>query len=92
MSSPVNFNLINPEHCYHRDDGTLCSKSFGSAVSVFSTYLSPQEKHFPNKNVGTFAAYCDADLPSHRRFTLQRARTIPIAHQHNPAVSYLEAY
>jgi len=90
VTSWLTFKSSDGPHCTNGDDGILCSTSFGSAISVLSLTVSLHEKCCPEINVGALVAYQDVNLTFHKRITLQPAPTIPIAHHHNPAVSYLE--
>lgn len=90
MTSHVRSNLDNALHRHNGDDGALSFDPFGSIVSVSSTCLSPPQKYPPAQNIGGCDGQRDKYLPVHARNTPKSVPTIPIAHRHYPAVSYLE--
>lgn len=79
-------------HCHNGDDGNLWFDEVGAVVSVPSLRLRHWENNYPEQDIATFDGHRDEYLPFHERITPQPVPTIPIAHQPDPAVSYLEAY
>jgi len=85
-------HLNDAAHRHNGDNGTLCLNPPGLVVSVLSTCSSWQQMHVPKQNTGARDACHDEYVAVHERLTTQPVPTIPIAHQFDPAVSYLEDY
>ena len=92
MTMHVRSQLGNADHRHNGDDGNLWFGPFGYVGALASTHFLPTQKHAPTQNTSAFDAQRVEVLPVHEPIAPQSVPTIPIAHQHNPAVSYLEPY
>ena len=92
MTRHLRSQLGNARHRQNGDDGNLSFNPFGIAVATLPTCFLPTQKHAPTQNIATCDGHRDEHLPNRDRISTQAVLTTPIAYQHNPAVSYLEAF
>ncbi|MFT4582343.1 MAG: hypothetical protein ACI915_004933 [Gammaproteobacteria bacterium] len=92
MTRHLSSQLGNARHRQNGDDGTLWFVVFRSALSVRSSTLLSMKISTSNPIVTTRRRHRNEYRPTGERNLTQLVRTIPIAHQHTPAVSYLEAF
>lgn len=92
MTRHLSSQLGNTTHCQNGDDGTLWFVVFRLALSTLSSHVLSMKKHTSNPIIGTRHGHRNEHRPTDEQDLTQLVRTIPIAHQHTPAVSYLEAF
>lgn len=92
MTLTARSQLSSARHCQNGDDGTLWFALVGSALTTRSSSLLSMKKYTSNPIVAARRGHLNEYRSTAERNLTHLVRTIPIAHQHNPAVSYLEAF
>jgi hypothetical protein len=84
--------LSSVRHRQNGDDGTLWFVVFRLAHFALSSHVLSMKKYTSNPIVAARRRHRNEHRPTYERNLTQLVRTIPIAHRHTPAVSYLEAF
>ncbi|MFT4582881.1 MAG: hypothetical protein ACI915_000375 [Gammaproteobacteria bacterium] len=92
MTQHLSSQLGNARHCQNDDDGTLWFIVFRLAHSALSSHVLSMKKYNSNPIVAAGRRHRNEYRPTGELNLTQLVRTIPIAHQHTRAVSYLDAF